>query len=113
MTKRRLAIYFWIVLSAVACASMPRTTQDAIDEANALITATAQQVTQNIHDGTMSKAEGQDITKELRGYANTVDEATKLLNAGNETEAQQRLRLFDAALRSLHRRVAAKARGGG
>lgn len=84
--------------------------QASINEANILITATANVVVENVKAGIMTKAEGQGYVNKLREFANRVDDAQALVNSGLP-DAQSQAELVHRLVLALHREVAAKARG--
>ena len=114
--KRRLNIAVAgaaLLIAACAAFQAPKTPAEAVDQANIVLTATAQQVADNVRAGVMTGAEGASVLAQVKQYAGVVDEARGLLGAGDVTGAENRLRLVNTAILALHKRVAAKARAGG
>jgi len=99
------------VLLLTACVHLQvKSPQDAINEANVVLTATAQLVKENVTNGVMTKEEGKSVLDEVKKYSVQVDSAQALLLAGNPLEAQNQIKLLNSAILSLQKRVAEKAR---
>ena len=88
----------------------PRTPQDYINEGNILLTAIAKTVTSNVNAGTMTPAERDSVMDDWRKFTSDIDAAQTLLDSGKATEAQQRARIINQAIKALHKKVAAKAK---
>ena len=107
---KQLCSYGLVVLLAMGCVSVPKTPQEAINNANLVITAVAQQTRDNITNNVMLPAEGQDVFDKLVEYGALVDEAEVLLAAGQDALAMSKARIVERLLISLQQKVAKKAR---
>jgi len=87
-----------------------RSVQTVINEANILITATANVVAQNAKEGLITETEKVSYRDKLKDMAKKVDSAQDLLRLGDITKAQTQADLIKFAITALHREVAAKAR---
>jgi hypothetical protein len=113
-TLKSIAIAM-IAITMIGCQSFqaPRTPQDAVNQANIVITATAKTVADNVRAGVMTIAERDVAVAELRKYAVTVHDAQLLIATGHELDAANEVKLLNTALLALQKRVADKARTGG
>lgn len=84
--------------------------QKTITEANILITAAANVVSQNYKDGISTKEEAMAYALKLKGMADTLDSAQQALRLGDLTNAKNQAELIQKAITLLHKEVAAKAR---
>ena len=84
--------------------------QTAINEANILITATANVIAENVKAGIMTRLEGQKYVTKLKDYAQQVDNAQALVRTGDIFNAKTQAELLKKALLALHKEVAARAR---
>lgn len=84
--------------------------QKMINEANILITASANVVAQNLKDGVMTQAENDSYAVQLRQIAAKVDSAQSLLRLGDFTNARSQAETMQRAISALHREVASRAR---
>ena len=109
MNAIRVHLYAICVLLMVACATVPQTPQEALNEANITLTATARVVEQNVNDKIFTKAEGQKYLDKVRDLAGKVDDAQKLVTAGLPN-AKQQAEIVRALILALHREVASRAR---
>lgn len=107
-----LYLLFALFLAGCAAFTPPKvsTPQDAINEANVLLTAIAKQATDNFNSGVMTLEEKDKAVAEVKQYAAKVDSARKLLDAGNPLEAKNQVQLLNTAILALQKRVAEKAR---
>jgi hypothetical protein len=87
----------------------PKTPQEAINEANVTLTATANVIAQNVKDGIYTKDEGNRYLGKVRELADKVDAAQKLVNSGLP-DAKQQAEIVRSLVLALHREVAQRAR---
>lgn len=87
-----------------------QTVQKTITEANILITAAANVVSQNYKDGISTKEEAMAYALKLKDMADTLDSAQQALRLGDLTNAKNQAELIQKAITLLHKEVAAKAR---
>lgn len=108
----KLLAFLVPVLFMIGCATpAPRGAQDYVNEGNILLTAIADTVTANVRAGTMTLAERDAIMRDWHKYAGDMRDAQSLINIGQGTQAQQRAQIINAAIKALHKKVAANARG--
>lgn len=105
---------FWhiaLLLLLAACTTVvPKTPQEAINEANIYLNATAQQIGENVKNGVMTKAEAQDALDKVKTYRDQVDIAQTLLDQGNAAAAMDKAKIVRSLVIALHREVAKRAR---
>lgn len=107
-----LLLFALVLLYTLGCANpvvAPKTPQEAINEANVTLTATANVIAQNVKDGIYTKDEGNRYLGKVRELADKVDAAQKLVNAGLPDAAKQ-AEIVRSLILALHREVAARAR---
>lgn len=103
--------YLLFLLTACATVQVPQTPQEVINEANIYLTATAQQVTANVKDRLVTHKEAQGQIDDVKRYREQLDNAQKLLDAGDITNAKTQADILHAAVLSLRQRVFAKRTG--
>jgi soluble cytochrome b562 len=109
-----LAILILAALAVLltACANqvvVPKSPQEAINEANVTLTATASVIAQNVKDKIYTKEEGQKYIAKVRELAGKVDDAQKLVSAGLPDAAKQ-AEIVRSLILALHKEVASRAR---
>lgn len=87
----------------------PKTPQEAINEANVYLTATANVIKQNVEDKIYTKDEAQKYLNKVRELSKKVDDAQVLVRAGLP-DAKDQAELVRSLIIALHREVAARAR---
>ena len=115
------AFILGLALSFGACTTQPiggvdktlyqplQQAQAAVNEYNALLTAAASVVAQNVKDGIWTKAEGAAYVAKLEDLAKKVDSAQSLVRIG-DPKAGDQAALVKTLVTALHREIAAKAR---
>ena len=83
--------------------------QKLINEANVLLTATANVVANNVRDGIWSPATGQAYLDKLIIYATQVDEAQDMLDMGMTDGALNQAQLLSSFIQALNKEVARRA----
>lgn len=84
--------------------------QQAVNEANLTITATANVIGNNAESGVMTKAEAQKALDEVADWRKKAKAAQSLLDAGDIGNAKTQAELINQAVLALQKRVAAEAR---
>lgn len=84
--------------------------QQAVNEANLTITATANVIGNNAETGVMTKAEAQKALDEVADWRKKARAAQSLLDAGDIGNAKTQAELINQAVSALQKRVAAEAR---
>jgi hypothetical protein len=85
--------------------------QSAINEANILITATANVIGENVKAGITPKDEAATQLSKLRDYAKQVDRAQEAVRLGGDlADVKTQTELIRKALIAFHKEVASKAR---
>lgn len=104
--------YLFLIFLLAGCVNAvkaPTSPQEAINEANITLTATANVVAQNVKDGIFTKEEGQRYIDKVRDLAKKVDAAQKLVDTGMP-DAEKQAELVRDLIVALHREVAQRAR---
>jgi soluble cytochrome b562 len=107
-----LILFGLVLLYTLGCANpivAPKSPQEAINEANVYLTATANVIKQNAEDKVYTKDEAQRYLDKVRDLAKQVDNAQALVTAGLPN-AKDQAELVRALIIALHREVAARAR---
>jgi polyhydroxyalkanoate synthesis regulator phasin len=89
--------------------TVPQTPQEAINEANITLTATATVIGQNVKDGIFTKDEAQRYVDKVRELGGQLDQAQALVKSGMP-DAKSRAELVRSLILALHREVATRAR---
>lgn len=97
------------VANEAPAAQAQRLTREAIDEANAALTALNRTITQNAGD-VWSKAQAQAYLDQSKALGARVDQAREALRLGNLAEAKNQAELVKQAILALHAKAAAEAR---
>ena len=108
--RRWIAPLVVVLVAGCATFSPPKTPQEAINQANLVITAIAQQVGDNLTNKVMTHDEAAAAIAKLRPLAAGIDEAQALLANGQAMAAGDKAKIVNQLLLSLQREVAAKAR---
>lgn len=87
-----------------------KVTQDAIDEANALLISIKKTIGQNVHNKVWTSSEGQNYLDETRKVDTKLDQAREALRLGNMTDAQAQAEAVKQLILALQRRIAEAAR---
>lgn len=110
MKTHRYLLSLWLLFILTACAHGPRSPQEVIDDANALVFVVAGQIEDRKREGLMSKDEAQKELDKVKGFRAKVKEAEKLLSEGQLVLALDRAELVEKALLELQKQVAKKAK---
>ena len=95
---------------AVSAPATPQSiAQDAINETNQWLLATARVIGSNVEQGVMTKAEAQAALDQVRVIARQADQAQAFVRSG-DPRAVDLASLAQRAILALHRQVAERAR---
>ena len=112
MSKLVKALLVCIAVFATGCTTVevPKDAQGWINEGRITNVAIAQAVLDNVKNDIMTPAEGQAVLDKVKDYANKLNEAQKLLDTGLALQAEDKAKLVNNLIITLHKEVAKKAR---
>lgn len=99
-----------VFIAGCAAVEMPTDAQSWINEGRVTNVAIAQAVLDNVNNEIMTPAEGQAVLDKVKEYVKALDEAQKLLDTGLALQAEDKAKLVNNLITSLHREVSKKAR---
>lgn len=99
-----------LALGLVGCATPAASPQEAINQANLLITAITQQIGENYDNKVLTRDEALAYQAKVKAFVADVNEAQRLLDDGQDVLAGDKARIVERLLISLQREIAQKAR---
>jgi soluble cytochrome b562 len=82
--------------------------QKSINEANVILTAAANVLSQQVADGILSKPDAQAYLSKIKGYAADVDKAQDLLAKGLILDAKNQAEILSKLVVALHKEIASR-----